>query len=125
MSTTTNNPTEENTASTIGQAAQEVVRALKLRNTPKAPLSREQVLQNMQEFLCNIENQWWECEDNTLFNNHGVRPGDHHTRQFRHLCQIIEEFRGGSKSPEDKDQESMVIKRETSGSRAASPSVSN
>ena len=80
MSTTTNNPTEENTASTIGQATREAVRVLKLHNTPEAPLSWEQALQNMQEFLCNIENQWWECEDNTLFDNHGMRPGDHHAR---------------------------------------------
>ena len=79
----------------------------------------------MQEFLCNIKNQWWEYKDNVLFNNHGVRPRDHHTRQFRHLHQLVEEFGGGSESPEDKDQESMVIKRETSGSRAASPSLSN
>ena len=79
----------------------------------------------MQEFLHNIENQWWEYEDNTLFNNHGVRPRDHHARQFRCLHQLIEEFGGGSESPKDEDRENMVIKRETSGSRAASPSVSN
>ena len=125
MSTTTNNPTEEDTASTIGQATREAVRALELRNTSKVPLSREQALQNMQEFLCNIENQWWEYEDNTLFDNHDVRPGDHHARQFRCLHQLIKEFRGGSESPEDEDRESIVIKRETSGSRAASPSLSN
>ena len=44
MSTTTNNPMEEDMASTIGQAAQEAVRALKLCNTPEAPLSQEQAL---------------------------------------------------------------------------------
>ena len=98
---------------------------LELHNTPEALLSQEQVLQNMQEFLRNIKNQWWEYEDNTLFDNHSVRPGDHDARQFRCLRQLIEEFRGGSEFPEDEDQESMVIKRETSGSRAASPSVSN
>ena len=45
---------------------------LELCNTPKAPLSWEQVLQNMQEFLHNIKNQWLEYENNTLFDNHGV-----------------------------------------------------
>ena len=103
MSATTNNPMEEDTASTIGQATQEAVRVLELRNTSEVPLSQEQALQNMQEFLCNIENQWWEYEDNTLFDNHGVRPGDHHGRQFRHLRQLIKEFGGGSESPEDED----------------------
>ena len=103
MSTMTNNPTEEDMASTIGQAVQEAVGALELRNTSEVPLSREQVLQNMQEFLHNIENQWWEYEDNTLFDNHGMRPGDHHTRQFRRLHQLIEEFGGGSESPKDED----------------------
>ena len=103
MSTTTNNPMEEDTASTIGQAIREAVRALELCNTSKVLLSREQALQNMQESLRNIENQWWEYEDNTLFDNHGVRPGDHHARQFRRLRQLIEEFGGGSESPEDED----------------------
>ena len=103
MSATTNNPMEEDTASTIGQATQEAVRVLELRNTSEVLLSQEQALQNMQEFLCNIENKWWEYEDNTLFDNHGVRPGDHHGRQFRHLRQLIEEFGGGSESPEDED----------------------
>ena len=54
-----------------------------------------------------------------------MRPGDHHTRQFRRRCQLIKEFGGGSELPKDEDRESIVIKRETSGSRAASPSLSN
>jgi len=79
----------------------------------------------MQEYLHDVENQWWEYEDNILFDNHGVRPNEHHARQFRCLHQLLEEFGGGSESPGDEDQESMIVKRETPGSRAMSPVMSN
>jgi len=125
MSFGNDTPMEEDTSSTIGQAAREAVRALEMHNTPEAPASREQALQYMQEYLRDVENQWWEYEDNILFDNHGVRPNEHHARQFRHLHQLLEEFGGGSESPGDEDQESMIVKRETPGSRATSPVMSN
>jgi len=75
-------PMEEDMSSTIGQAACEAIRALETHNTPEAPASQEQALQYMQEYLHDIENQWWEYEDNILFNNHGIRPNEHHAQQF-------------------------------------------
>jgi len=96
-----------------------------MHNTPEAPVSWEQALQYMQEYLCNVENQWWEYEDNILFDNHGIRPNEHHAQQFWYLCQLLEEFGGGSESPGDEGQESMIVKRETPGSQAMSPVMSN
>ena len=95
-----NTPAREISSTITGLMALEAMRAISDHPASAVPMSRDQVLAEIQRYLLKIEQQWLKYnEGNSPSNNQGMHPvGDHHTEQIRRVCQVLEGVEDGSDS---------------------------